>query len=337
MNVTSYVPAPIKRLVPSFIKRRVRSMLGASPSRPTSAKTWGVRPDDLPWFDRTNALELLAQRRPAEGLSEDEYLHLQRWVTEGYFVLSGAVDHQLIDTMTLDLNGLWTAQTPHPGLSIDGLRLQPNAPPVTLSHRELLDLALPDRLAARDRSNWRVHGFHSCSASAKALFELPELRRQASLVLTRSARPGYAINFMYGSTQTEHQDTAVFHVFPPNYIVAAWIACEDISPDSGPLMFYPRSHREPIFHGFDNYPQTSLKTASAELTREYYEYVAALARKFDRHLLLAKKGDVFFWHGMLLHGGSEIKNHALTRRSFVIHYIPPAMDVTDQIVGPFNW
>lgn len=102
-------------------------------------------------------------------------------------------------------------------------------------------------------------------------------------------------------------------------------------------MYYPRSQREPMFHGFANYPQTNLKTASAEGTRQYHEYAAKLARKYERHLFLANKGDVLFWHGMLLHGGSEVKNSNLTRRSFVLHYIPPGMDVSDQVVGPFNW
>jgi hypothetical protein len=37
-------------------------------------------------------------------------------------------------------------------------------------------------------------------------------------------------------------------------------------------------------------------------------------------LSLAKKDDVFFWHGMTLHGGGQINDPSLTRRSFVIHY-----------------
>jgi ectoine hydroxylase-related dioxygenase (phytanoyl-CoA dioxygenase family) len=54
-------------------------------------------------------------------------------------------------------------------------------------------------------------------------------------------------------------------------------------------------------------------------------------------MFLAKKGDVFLWHGMTLHGGSEIENPQLTRKSFVIHYMPRGMNVFGRIVGPFNW
>ncbi len=86
-----------------------------------------------------------------------------------------------------------------------------------------------------------------------------------SLILDRPAFPQGSINFEYGSAQEAHQDTAVFHVFPPNFIVGAWIACEDISPGCGPLMFYPKSHRQPLFNKFDNYPQTNLRTAGLRL------------------------------------------------------------------------
>jgi hypothetical protein len=326
----------VKRLVPADVRKRMRALMGA-PSRPSTIKNWVIKPDDFPWFDRPNALELLAERQRRNNLADTDYQCLHEWVTNGYCIVSGAVSHELIDGMMLELDGLWTAEQPHKDLEIDGLRLGSEAPPTKLSHRDVLALTPSVRAAARDRSNWRIHGFPACSRNAKAILNNPELLRLASLILDKPANPEYSINFMYGSTQSEHQDTAAFCVYPPNYIVAAWIACEDISPDSGPLMFYPGSHREPLFRGFPNYPQTNLKTASAEVTREYDEYMADLARKYDRHLFVAKKGDVLFWHGMVMHGGSEIKNPKLTRRSFVIHYIPPGMDVADQVVGPFNW
>jgi ectoine hydroxylase-related dioxygenase (phytanoyl-CoA dioxygenase family) len=102
-------------------------------------------------------------------------------------------------------------------------------------------------------------------------------------------------------------------------------------------MYYPRSHREPLFEAFTNYPQTNLRTAPPDVVQRYNEYAVNLARQYQRHLFVAKKGDVLFWHGMLLHGGSEVKNPKLTRRSFVIHYIARGMDAGNQVVGPFNW
>jgi len=34
----------------------------------------------------------------------------------------------------------------------------------------------------------------------------------------------------------------------------------------------------------------------------------------------AKKGQVFFWHSGLVHGGSPVVDRNLTRKSFVIHF-----------------
>ena len=291
----------------------------------------------LPWFDNADALTVLDKRRRRDNLSDTDYQRLHEWVTDGYFVVPGMVNHQLIDSMMHDLDGLWTTDTPHDDLHIYDLRLGPNVPGARVSHSDVCAMEPSVRAAARDRSNWRIHAFEEHSGSARLIFDNPELARVAALIFDRPANPRYAINFMYGSTQTEHQDTAVFHIFPPNYIAGAWIACEDIAPDSGPLMYYPRSHREPLFEAFTNYPQTNLRTVPPDVMQRYNEYAVNLARQYQRHLFLAKKGDVLFWHGMLLHGGSEVKNPKLTRRSFVIHYIPPGMDAGDQVVGPFNW
>jgi ectoine hydroxylase-related dioxygenase (phytanoyl-CoA dioxygenase family) len=161
------------------------------------------------------------------------------------------------------------------------------------------------------------------------------LNRLASLILGRPAAPRFTINFMYGSEQELHQDTAVFHVAPRNYLVGAWLACEDVSPDAGPLVFYPGSHREPLYPKFDNYPQTNLRTYPRP--QEYSEYVARRSEHYERRLYLARKGDVFLWHGMLIHGGSSVTDPKRTRRSYVCHYIPGEMEVSSQIEGPFNW
>ena len=34
----------------------------------------------------------------------------------------------------------------------------------------------------------------------------------------------------------------------------------------------------------------------------------------------ANRGDVFLWHGALIHGGSRARDTTMTRRSLVLHY-----------------
>lgn len=300
-------------------------------------KTWKLNPDDAPWFDRPNALELLEARRAQEQLGEEDYALLRRWVEEGYAVVPGVVGDDLIASMQRDLEDLWTAARPLEGLVIQGLKHAPDAAPVNLSHAELVSLEGARRFQMRDASNWRIPGFQRYSAGAGAISNHPELLRLTSLICGRPSSPAYTLNFMYGSEQSLHQDTTAFHVFPPNYLVGAWVACQDISPDSGPLAYYARSHREPLFHRFDNYPQTNFKTAPPGVVEEYKEYVERVSARYERSLFLARRGDVLLLHGMLLHGGTPINDRALTRRSYVVHYIPPGMDVWEEIEGPFNW
>ena len=122
-----------------------------------------------------------------------------------------------------------------------------------------------------------------------------------------------------------------------NYLVGAWLACEDIHPDSGPLVYYPVSHKEEFFPSFDNYPQTNLKTCKPDMIDEYYRYLEQVAHRYERKTFIAKKGELFLWHGMLIHGGDAIRNPELTRFSYVCHYIPPGFNKESEIEGPFNW
>lgn len=298
--------------------------------------TWTLTEDDLPWFDRADAESRLADRIAGEGIPGPDAEKLRSWLGSGGFVAEGLIDPSLADAVTADLARVWESGRPRPGLRILGTGLHPSDPG-SIRHRRLMDLSPEKREEIRTRANWRIHNFHEHSENARAVREHPGIARLAALTLGRSAPPGPVINFMFGSRQGLHQDMAVFCVHPGNHLVGVWIALEDIAPDSGPLVYYPGSHREPMYHGFDNYPQTSLKTCSPGMTAAYDRHLAGLAEKYERREFLGRKGDAFFWHGMLLHGGSEVRNPAATRRSMVIHFIPEGMDVERRLVGPFNW
>jgi phytanoyl-CoA hydroxylase len=299
------------------------------------SKKWRLAPEDLPWFDQPNAFEILEKRRQAERFSDQDYELLRQWVTDGFCTVSGVVDQKHIQAMILDMDQLWTAEKAIEGLQILDLKLSSDGPLVNLSHAELLALEPATRKAIQLASRWRIHGFYLFSPAGGQIFNNPELIRLTSLILNKKAAPSFTINFTYGSEQSLHQDTAVFHVSPANYLIGAWLACEDIAPDSGPLVYYPGSHREKLFSDFNNYPQTNLRTAKNP--QEYTDYVARQSEKYERKLYVAKKGDIFLWHGMLIHGGSPVTNPNQSRRSYVCHYIPPEMEVSSQIVGPFNW
>jgi len=306
------------------------------PASPKPLK-WTFTQKDLPWFDQPDALDVLERRRASGELNDRDFESLRNWVEKGYFILDDAVPTEQIDGMVRDLDEVWLADEPLPGLHFHDLLLTPNAKPKVVHHAELLQLPKSERVAVRERSHWRVHGFFAYSKHANAIHDNQELIRMASLVMGRPTNAEYTINFMYGSRQHLHQDSAVFHLFPPNFLMGAWLACEDITADSGPLVYYPGSHKEPMFPGFDNYPQTNLKTCNKATTEAYEAWLEKTAEKYERHQFLAKKGQVLLWQGMLIHGGDAVTNPEKTRQSYVCHYVPPGMKQDEKIVGPFNW
>lgn len=304
--------------------------------RAPRAKRWKSSPADLPWFDQTDALQQLDRRAREERYSDEQVEMLRKWVKDGYCVVGGVIDTKDVDGMMADFDAIWTAKTPTPGLEVLGARIA-ESDPMVRPHADLLKLDAATRDNLRDNSPWRVHGFSRFSKSAAAIYQSEKLLSLASLIFGRPAVRDATINFMYGSRQALHQDMAVFHVFPMNYLIGAWLACEDIHPDSGPLLLYAGSHKEPMYPAFDNYPQTNLKTCSAETKAAYESYLAEASERYERRTFLGKKGEVLLWHGMLLHGGDAVKNPRLTRRSYVCHYMAKGVNKAAEVVGPFNW
>ena len=296
-------------------------------------KKWNKTESLLPWYDRDDAAAFIDSR---SDLSMSHKAALIKWVQDGYFVVKGALPADLIDDMVDDLEALWSAKMPFEDLKIEEVRLNPDATP-GLSHKDLLALPVRKRQELRDNSTWRVHGFNRFSKAAKAIYESQIIKKWCSVIFGEEAFPQYTINFMYGSRQELHQDTCVFHVHPINYLIGVWLACEDIHPDSGPLVYYPGSHKEPLYPKFDNYPQTNLRTCAPSETTAYYDWLKKRSKNYKKDQFIARKGDILLWHGQLIHGGDAVVNPSLTRKSYVCHYIPAERNMHHQVTGPFNW
>jgi len=262
---------------------------------------------------------------------------LRAWVHDGYVVVDGLVDHADIDAMVATLDGLWDARAAVPHLVLLDLRDAPDAEPRNVAHDEVLTWDGARRARVRAASDWRIHGFHYVNAPARRIFHEPRLRAFASRLFGRPARPFAAINFMKGSRQHLHQDMGVFHIYPHNYLIGVWIACEDVAADSGPLVLHPGSHRAPFFPGFADYPQTNLRTADDALAAAYEAYVDDVAARYPREEFIARKGQVLFWHGMLVHGGAPVLRPGSTRKSMVLHYTVRGADRAKEVRGPVRW
>jgi hypothetical protein len=124
-----------------------------------------------------------------------------------------------------------------------------------------------------------------------------------------------SLNFIWGSQQPDHFDT--WYMPPPvtDKMAVSSICLEDVSAEAGPLAYYPGSHKwEPyrFLHG-----GIDAREAEMPACREYLQKFIDGA---ERKTFLGKAGDVFVWHGQLLHGGSVIGDIQRTRKTLVTHY-----------------
>jgi ectoine hydroxylase-related dioxygenase (phytanoyl-CoA dioxygenase family) len=307
----------------------VRNALGSPP--------WHHEPNVKPWFDQPDALEVLSNREMRGELTAEEARLFRAWVEEGYFVLDDALETDEIDRFNAAVDGLAEAAEPHPKIRFLGMRKAAGLAEQELSHAELLSLAPEERQRMMSESNWRIHALHAFNPHARRLFDNPRIRDLVSKLFGEPARPFASITFQRGSEQGLHQDMAVFHIYPHNYLVGVWFACEDISPAAGPLVVLPKSHRAELFPAFEDYPQTNLRTVSPALQRQYDLFAEEIASRFQAVDFVARKGQALFWHGMLLHGGAHIGDPRLTRRAFVVHFDVARASRETQVLGPFNW
>ena len=160
------------------------------------------------------------------------------------------------------------------------------------------------------------------SPLVKSITRDPGLLRLLGFLLDKEVVPFQTINFLQGSNQRAHSDSIHMTTYPLGYLIAAWIALEDMNLDNGPLFYYPGSHRLPFLLNSDfNEGESFLSLGKKEYT-DYEDILEDLLKKenFQAQTFMARKGDVFIWHANLVHGGSPILNPALSRKSMVIHY-----------------
>jgi phytanoyl-CoA hydroxylase len=327
----------------SAIKRFVRQRLPRPvPGSPDAAgfekrgRRWDPAKVEAPWFERPDAMSRAGEVARRHGLGEEGGEWLRKWVQDGYFVVDGAVDAQSVARYAEEFDRVWWTEKPVAGLVLSDVTIAGEYH-IHIPHEKLLSYSVAERQDAYRASNWRVGEFYQSNKAAEAVYRNERLNRICSAILDQPAIAHFSLSFSKGSEQGLHQDTCVFHVWPRNALIGVWIAAEKITADSGPLEFYPGSHREALFPAFTNYPQTQRRTAPPEMAKEYDQYVRDIAAKYPRSTYLAEAGDALFWHGMLIHGGAAVANPASTRKSMVVHYLPDGANRGHQIEGPFNW
>ena len=171
---------------------------------------------------------------------------------------------------------------------------------------------MDERIIFAVRQSKKIYGL----ATDKRLTDL------LSFILGKKVKLFQSLNFFKGSQQRAHSDTIHMTTFPLGFLIAVWVALEDISMESGPLFYYKGSHKLPyvLNSNYDHGGNYFLLGKDS-----YHKYEDAIGHviaenQLEKAFFVAKKGDVFIWHANILHGGEKILDPLSTRKSMVLHY-----------------
>ena len=273
------------------------------PSGPLTAD--GRLASDL-WLDQPNAGVEIAARVRRGVVSESEGASLLHFAEQGYLVEELDIEPHVFADVEAALARLWREK---PGN-------------VAFAYQSILKpFAYADEAAHR-RPSYRIADLHATCEAALGLYLHPRIHRYVELILGAAPVATQSLYFEYGSQQALHRDPVFVQTQPPSHLVAAWIALEDIHPDSGPLVYVPGSHHLPYYqlaageHRFDHKRHGEAEIRAMEtFDRQQMEQRGLSVVPFT-----PRRGRVLIWHHSLLHGGSLPSDPARTRKSFVVHF-----------------
>jgi ectoine hydroxylase-related dioxygenase (phytanoyl-CoA dioxygenase family) len=252
----------------------------------TSTQLPATRTEDQPWLDTPNGVAMLAEQAGLQRFDEATRKAIKAWPENGYLVLRGLFTQQEVAEVNAEIDRLIRDKVVD--FNFTGRKIM-----FAFHHSALL------RKYVHDRRILDVMDF----------------------LLGKRMRVFQSINFLTGSEQPAHSDSIHMTTHPLGYMTAAWIALENITPDNGPLVYYPGSHKLPyLLNGqYDHGGDSFVIGQEAYLRYEQAIDRSITERRFERKELLAEPGDVLFWHANLLHGGKKMTTPNASRKSMVIH------------------
>jgi hypothetical protein len=118
-----------------------------------------------------------------------------------------------------------------------------------------------------------------------------------------------------------HTDSVHFSSLPERFMCGVWVALEDIHPEAGPLVYYPGSHRLPLY--LNEHVGNCAAAAPGVANQTIYEGLwASLIEAYglEAKVFTPRRGQALIWAANLLHGGLPHRDRGRTRWSQVTHY-----------------
>lgn len=253
----------------------------------------------LPWIDQPDALIALEEKVAAGAIDAVDAALCRSFIVDGFCIVKNLVPADALDAA-------WQAY--EKALS-DGV--------VSVD---------PEKQGKGDRFPGRLLDPHLRVPQVRDLLWRPEILRITDMFFGRETIPFQTIIGHKSSQQAPHSDAIHMTTYPLGFLSAAWIAFEDVHPDSGPLVYYPKSHRLLPYLLSSDVRIEMMKYKEQGGSAVYNTiYERRLQQYLDAYGLQPQafcpgKGDVLFWHANLAHGGSRRKDLVHSRKALVCHY-----------------
>jgi hypothetical protein len=254
---------------------------------PISSKLLEHLPDEKAWLDASSLKSIASTNNEFKALPNRIQESIANWSEDGFAIIPSLFSNQDVDTINQEI----------------------------------------ERLVEEGTLKWlygnkKLMFAYRHSEKIRQILNKTELTQTLNFLLGKKADLFSSINFYQGSEQLAHSDSIHMSTYPTGYLIASWIALEDIHEDSGPITYYPGSHKQPYISNEDFDHGGSYFRLGKE---PYFAYEKKIAEIIDEkgwaaQTFLPQKGDILIWHANLIHGGSKMLKTDSSRKSMVLHY-----------------
>lgn len=227
---------------------------------------------------------------------------------QGYVILNGFFDAKDLSAFDAELKYILANRNSKAGnMTIDVL----DGP--LMQQRLLLQQAPEEALFVP----YKINDMYLESEACLNLNLNHELRALLKSLLDGLPMVVNSLSFTQGSQQPHHFDYYYMPPFVQDKMVVSSICLENQTEDSGPVSYYPESHKIPPYRFSDG----GVGVIADEMDRaKAYTLAEIEKRGLVEESFIGKAGDVFLWHGSLYHRGRPILNTRATRKTLVTHY-----------------
>lgn len=247
----------------------------------------GLPQGEIPWMDKAVSADEIKQKLAQTNFTEDVKQSILDWKENGYAILNKFLDEKTVGSINHEIEKL-------------------------LGEKKI-EFTLGNKIMFANK----------VSELIKSITLNKNITGILDFILGRKVIPFQTINFIEGSQQHAHSDSIHMTTYPLGYLIAIWIALEDVTEYCGPLGYYPGSHKLPYLLN-DGYERGgNVFTVGADSNYlKYEEKIGSVVneKKLPKKIFTAKKGDILIWHANLIHGGEKITRAGSTRKSMVVHY-----------------